>query len=162
MRHDPRASRRCTRRAFSLVELLIVITILGTVTAIAMPRFAEAKLRYQSQLTARRLAGELERARAHARANSMPVTVLVAASSNTCIIKDQSNTTLSSFTLGRDHEATIESAVFGNGSTLQFDGFGKPLRPGTVTVRAGRWYSTVSVAADTGVVSISKTPSTLP
>lgn len=54
-------------RAFSLVELLIVLAIIGIAAAIAAPRYGGAVNRYRAQLAAQRLGEELlaagERAR---------------------------------------------------------------------------------------------------
>ena len=62
-------------RAFSLVELVIVIAIIVTLGAIAAPRYALSATRYRCDAAMRRVAADLEYARAFARSSGTTVTV---------------------------------------------------------------------------------------
>ena len=63
------------RRAFSLIELVMVLMIVGIVAAIALPRYFNAIARYRMQAAALRVVADLQLARASARTQGEARTV---------------------------------------------------------------------------------------
>ena len=69
------ASSLSRRRGFTYMELVIVILIMGILTAVAVPRVRELRNRYGVDAAARRLALDLGLARQHARTRGADQTV---------------------------------------------------------------------------------------
>lgn len=70
-------------RAFSLVELLIVLVIVGIAAAIAAPRYGGATERYRARLAAQRLGEELRAAGERARVTQSRVQITLDAGADT-------------------------------------------------------------------------------
>ena len=58
------------RSGFTLIELVMVLAIIGLITAIAAPRYAASLARYRAESAARRVAADLALARREAAASS--------------------------------------------------------------------------------------------
>ncbi|MHC4992265.1 MAG: GspH/FimT family pseudopilin [Planctomycetota bacterium] len=65
------------RRGTSLVEVVVVLVVIGTVAAIAQPRYATALARYRADSAARRIIADLAAARQRARATGVPQAFVV-------------------------------------------------------------------------------------
>ena len=155
-------SRNPTHRAFSLIELMLVIAIISVFGAIAIPRYANSLQQYRAHLAAKRVATDLKMAQFRARAlsTSRTVTFTVTGSSyqiagETDLIR--SGTTYTVQLLDLPYRATITSAQFGAAagtSSISFNGFGMPNNGGSITVVSGNFTKTVTVAPLTGAISI--------
>src|SRR5947209_10986433 len=66
--------RRC--RAYSLVELVLVLVTLAIMWGIAAPRYANSMSRYRAEAAARRIASDFALARAQAKQTSTNVVVV--------------------------------------------------------------------------------------
>ena len=164
--HRPRPRRRtaggraaASPAAFSLVELLLVITIIAIIAAMAVPRYGQSVARYRAQCAARRVAADLTLARAAAKAASHGRIVTF-------------NTVAGSYTLGAvkhlDHapqpytvtlgdspyHAQLYYADFGGAPQAEFDMYGAPKWSGTVIVRVGEFEQTVALSRDDGSVTV--------
>lgn len=137
-------------RAFSLAELLMVMAIMGTIAAIAAPRFVEAETRWRVTGAARRIAADLERARAIAIATSADVKVVFNA---TGYEVDSASDLIDADTFGRvelrarPYLARIRTVDFGGESTLTINGAGIGSADGKVIVGADRFLVAVTYTA---------------
>jgi len=127
-----------SRRGFSLVELLLVLVIVSVVAAIAMPRFAQATSRQKLEAAANRVAADLNKAHARARAASETVTLTFSTTSDSytfsAIGGSASTVTLASAPYGVD----ISAASFGsNNNVASFNGYGVPAYAGYVILALG-------------------------
>ncbi len=74
------------RHAYSLVELVVVLTILAIVAAIAMPRYSNAVERVQLEQAVQHVRREIELAQCYARLKSKSVSVAFDTVSNSVTI----------------------------------------------------------------------------
>lgn len=148
-----------TRRGFTLIELAVVIVILAIVTSIAVPRYASALSNYRVNAAARRIAAEIAVTQTRARALSTTQSISFSTASNSFSITGMTDpdhpastytVSLSSTTTG----AVLAAALFANAATLSFNGYGVPSSSGTITVTSGAATRTLTVAADSGAVTI--------
>ena len=121
---------------FSLLELVLVLAIMTTLSTVAVPRYAVSLARYRADAAAKRVKAELSLARRTAKITGASLTVDV---SDYQEILSES-----------PYRAVIVSADFDGDEDVVFDGYGIPDSGGTVTVRVGIIQRTVLVDADTG------------
>ena len=161
-------------RGFSLVELVLLISILGILAYLAVPRVAgisDARLdaasgRIAADLRYARGRSISERARFGLAFDAPGDRYAVYASRPGTPVVDPANR---SRPLGVDfrapselHGVEIESASFGRGSVVGFDSFGVPRdadgreisAPGIIVVSFGGRSDTVEVAPSTGAVRV--------
>jgi prepilin-type N-terminal cleavage/methylation domain-containing protein len=151
-----------TARAFTLVEVVLVLSVLAILAAIAAPRFAASISNYRATLAAHRVAADVTLTQAAARA----------ASASRALTFDLANNRYSIAGLSAlDHQAggyavnlsaapyqvSIKSLALTNvtaNGALTFDGFGVPNGGATVVVSSGPVNRTVTVSSATGAVTI--------
>ncbi len=144
MRHQSAAP------AFSLVEAVFVVSIIGILGAIALPRYAGFVASQQTEAAARRIVSDLTYAQRQARLTSSKQRVIFDVGRGTYELPDMTDPDHKNKTyfvnLGDDpYRATIKDATFGSGSTVTYDGFGNPDSPGTITIIVGNYFQTVTV-----------------
>ena len=144
-----------TRRAFSLVELGLVLAIMATMAAIAAPRYANAISRYRVDLAARRIVADLDSAQAQAKATSRTWGVRFRPGLNKYLlfdapILDDATDITEVFLEQQPYGCRIISADFGGLERVVFDGYGVPGSGGSVIVESGGYQRTVILDADTG------------
>ena len=146
------AASHTHNRAFSLIELVIVIVIIGIIAAIAVPRYASSLDNYRASLAARKVAADVAMAQAVARAASRSVTVTF-------------DPALDHYTIegGQSQRVNLSDAPFSSsvqadfgagGSALVFDGYGRNNNPGILRLRSGQAQRTVTVDPVTGACTI--------
>lgn len=150
LRHGPPVPR-----GFSLIELVLVMTIISTLAAIAVPRYANALARYRADAAARRVVADLAYARTLAKSSSASITVEVLKVSDALNILgadniDQPGRGYQTVLSGRPYFADVFSADFGADHVVVFNGYGDVDTGGTVVVRVGPESRTVVLDADTG------------
>ncbi|MBX3390029.1 MAG: prepilin-type N-terminal cleavage/methylation domain-containing protein [Phycisphaeraceae bacterium] len=146
-------------RAFSLFELVVVLSILTIFASIAAPKYAGAVSRYKLDAAARRVAADLERSRALARASGSNWTIRFVPSSNSYsivgLVVGSSKGSDYTVRLGSPpYSITLESADFAGSKDLQFGGFGCPAIGGTIVLRGGVDKRSIVVDSASGAVSI--------
>jgi prepilin-type N-terminal cleavage/methylation domain-containing protein len=145
------------RCAFTIIELLIVVIIMGILTAVTAPTFFNSLLFHRVESAARRVKADLELARTQARLTSASQTVTFANSTYTL-----SNTTsldkpgaIYSVDLKKE-PYSLDGATpnFSSAAIVTFDGYGTPTSGGTVVLVAKAHACTVTLNGTTGDVTI--------
>lgn len=150
--------RTAGHRGFTLIELVIVTMIIGIMSAVAAPRFAESLTRYRVEAAARQLRSDLAEARLRAKTASADQVVQFddAAESYTLVgvpDMDHPNQDYRILLISR-FKAAIASADCGGDAELTFDGYGRPDSSAQVVVQCGAQQRTVLVDAETGLAAI--------
>ncbi|MGL4514595.1 MAG: GspH/FimT family pseudopilin [Lacipirellulaceae bacterium] len=140
------------RHAFTLVELLIVVMILGVLAGVAAPKFTTALAGTALDTLARQMAADLRRARTRAIQSSSPVTVTFLASppSYSSAELDQlerPGTPLGVELTSGGFSPGMPSADFGGSTSVTFDHYGEPSSDGSVLITLRTFSRTVSVDA---------------
>lgn len=146
------------RRAFTLVELLIAVLVLGILATAAASRFAQAVANQQALSAARRVAADLELLRTTARKTSQEQTITFtvsghAYSTSALIDPDRPGQTYQ-VSLQKLYDAKLDTVDLGGDAVLKFSGFGLPDSGGAITVKCGSCARTVLIDADSGVASV--------
>jgi prepilin-type N-terminal cleavage/methylation domain-containing protein len=150
--------RTAGHQGFTLIELVIVTMIIGIMSAVAAPRFAESLTRYRVEAAARQLRSDLAEARLRAKTASADQVVQFddAAESYTLVgvpDMDHPNQDYRILLISR-FKAAIASADCGGDAELTFDGYGRPDSGAQVVVQCGVQQRTVVVDAETGLAAI--------
>jgi len=166
MRPPDRTSRarRSIRSGFTLIEVVIVLLIVGTMAAIAMPRFARSLDRYRADASARRIVADFDQARSAARATSASVTVVFDVAAERYSIPELADLNGSSGGYvvelhGGSYRCRIVSAAFDTGfesndPTVIFDGYGRPDSGGAVVIRVGEFVRMIAIDRDSAQATI--------
>jgi prepilin-type N-terminal cleavage/methylation domain-containing protein len=149
------------RRAFTLVELVTVLAIIGIVAAIAAPRYINSIVRYRVDASARRVSADLSYAQGRARAASAGCTVSFnsAAASYTIIGAADPIARNATYVVALGDEpyrSKIQSMDLGGDSQVVFDGYGMPDADGVIIVRAGGMRKAIQIKAETGQIEVAE------
>lgn len=151
---DPRQ-----RSGFTLLELVMVLAILGILATIAAPKYAAAINRYRLDTAARRVAADIDHARALAKATGSAQTIRFATSTSSYSILNYrvgtSKNAVYSVRLDLPpYSSSIESVDFDGSADLIFAGAGAPTAGGFVRVRAGSETRSVVVDGVSGAIAV--------
>lgn len=141
--------------AFTLIELLMVLAIIATMSALAVPRIMESEARWRVEGAARRIEADLEQARSTAIASSSSVEIAFGSTGYTITPSDGSAATAVRLD-NRPYLVAISSASFGGSRKISFDGRGAGSANGTVEVSGGGYACSVKVDATTGAAKASE------
>ena len=150
---------RAAAKGFSLIELVVVMVVLGVMTAIAVPRLTSVAVRQRADAAARRVAADLDLARRHARATGRPVIVRIDPTAHRITlvgvdpaIGDGAGDYRVTLTDSPYHTRIVD-ASFNNTDTIAFNGFGVADHGGTITLSAGGEQRTLTLDASSGGVT---------
>lgn len=139
-----------TPRAFTLVELAVVVAILAILSAIAVPRFAAASARRSLDASAQRILADLRHARQHALATSGAVGVVFDDAADAYVVEAPSPlgnaATYRVELLEPPLACQITSVTLASGRA-SFSGHGLAEASGTVTIASGRFTRTITIDA---------------
>lgn len=143
---------RLSARAFSLIELLMVMIMMGVIGAMAVPRYQNSLAKYRVDSSANRLIAELERARETARAGSVTIKATVKTSDSTCSFTGVKSLDLKSGTtvieFNKDPYSTkIRATTYAVGGALTLDAWGQVATAGTIDLVSGGEARRVHVEA---------------
>jgi type II secretion system protein H len=155
-----RTIARRPSRAFTLVEMVIVVLLIGILTASAAPRMAGAIRTSRLEAACRRIKADLAWARQSAINKSTAQSVTFTPASGTYAIAtaadlDRPAAAYSVRLSSSPYSCTIVSATLGADSNVIFDRFGTPDSGGAIVVGAGSSTKTVTLDANTGLASSS-------
>lgn len=147
------------RFGFSLIEAMLVLTIIATVAAIAAPRYSSSISRYRAETAAQRVAADLAFARMRAMTSGAQKTTVFDTGADQYQILGQADLNDSSKDyvvklFDKPYRSELVSADFGGDATVVFDGYGIPDSGGQVVVRAGHFEKTIVLDADSGKAEV--------
>jgi prepilin-type N-terminal cleavage/methylation domain-containing protein len=148
-------------RAFTLVELVLVVAVIGILSAIAMPRYSASIHNFRAGSAARRIAADIAMAQAQARAASTARTInFDQANSRYGITGIKGLDGAASYVVNlkdAPYQCAITGLALANaGTSIAFDGYGVPSTSGTIVIAAGSMTRTVTVSAASGRVTVSR------
>ena len=152
--------RRCPRPAFTLVEAVLVVVIVGIFAGIAVPRFSNFLTQQHIDAAARRIVADFALAQRRARLTSTSQRVNFLTGQHDYQLTefpdpDHPNLTYTVHMYEPPYNATITSVDFGGDAKVVFDGYGVPDTGGTVVLTVGQYQKTLTLDGQTGRVTIS-------
>ncbi|MEO0482419.1 MAG: type II secretion system protein [Planctomycetota bacterium] len=147
------------RRAFTLIELTMVLVIMGVLAAVLAPRYGDAIARSRVDAAAERLVAELALTSSRARAAGETWTVWMDPSTERIWRTSAASFVLYNTDIGLDfgaepYRTDLSSVNFGGFSRIEFDAFGRPGSDGVVTLRHGQTQRIVTVTRATGAIEV--------
>ena len=143
------------RRGFSLIELVLVVSITGILAAIALPRMAGATARHRVEATARRITADLALAQRNAVTTGSSQTVTFDVSADSYTLNGMQHLDHASLQYevrlaAEPYRATLLSVNLGGDAQIVFDLYGVPDSGGSIIVQVGSSEKTILVGADLG------------
>ncbi len=158
-----RRSETRVLRAFSLIELTMVLAIMGIVAAMAVPRYAAFLAKSHLSAAITRIRTDLELLRRTAKHTGASQTVTFNPASDSYAVTGWNSMDHKSVAhvviLSQDpYMAQIVSVSFAD-EKLTFNGYGEPEAGGSVLIQVGRFQQQIDVTAGTGSGVIKIVPS---
>lgn len=145
---------------FSFIELTIVILVIGILSAISIPRFADSLTQYRVSAAASRIVADVARAQGAAYGSSSSKTITFNVPANTYTVTGVKALDHPSgayvVELARDPYQCRLVSVWGQTSTqtLTFNGYALPDKGGTIVVACGNAQKAIVVSTTTGTAVI--------
>lgn len=144
---------------FTLLEVVLVISIMAIFSAIAVPRYVGSLAYSRAEAAARKVASDLSVARSLAMTSSKPQAVVFSVATGTYQLSGQLDREHPAFGYLVDlsaapYKSQLVSASFGGSATVTFDIYGVPDRSGTVVVGSGSRKKSIVLDATSGRTTI--------
>jgi len=138
------------RRAFTLVELVTVILIMGIMASVAAPRYINALGTSRVQAAARRVAADLRLAREYALKSSVVQSVDFDIATDSYLMPtvphvDRPGSAYAVNLAASEYPVNMTTANFEGVDIIQFDIYGRANRSGSVVVQSGSAQRTVQI-----------------
>jgi Tfp pilus assembly protein FimT len=150
------------RLAFSYAEIIVIMTIISILLAVAKPRMDTYIERERVRSLTRRITVDLAMARAEAIKRRSPVTVNFDVTGQFYEIPElvnvntldgfQSNYKVD-FSKNSEFNANIDTVDFGGATQVVFDAFGVPSNQGSIVITEGDTKGTIDLASATGRIN---------
>lgn len=161
--HRSTARRSCRpiqngRRGYSMLELVITISVLALIAGIALPRMADTLSAYRADAAADRLVSDLALAQKHARSTGSSETVTFDAVGNRYSFSTIADPVSASAVYSVDvtqypYNAELSRVLVVN-SAITFDGYGFPDASGKIAVSSGNATRYVKIDSSTGNATV--------
>ncbi len=145
---------------FTMIEVVIVMLIMGILTAVAAPRYFDSLSKFRVEAASQRMVADMKLARREAQRTSSSKTIVFDLASNSYSVTgiDDFNRpgTAYRFNFGQsDYQVALESASFAGATTLTYDMYGRPSAAGVVVMSSGNNTETVGVDVNGNVTQTS-------
>lgn len=152
MRHVPKKSRPTWTRAFTLVEMVMVMVLLGVLSMMAAPRYANMLRNQRLDSAELRIRYDISMAQRRARylSTSQTMTFNTALHQYSVTAMPDPDKPASTYTVKLNAEpygVSLVTANLGGNAILIFDGHGTPDSDGTIVIRLGSQIRTITFAA---------------
>ena len=153
-----RYERQCVW-AFTVVELLCVLIILGIIAGIAVPRYANTIAQNRAAALARRITIDLALAQRKAKLTGVAHKVKFPPADNKYLIPgmddpDHPGKPYEVYVGEEPYNATLISSDLGGDDEIIFNGYGLPDSGGTIVIAVGDYAKEITVAEQTAQVSV--------
>lgn len=146
-----------TRRAFSLLELTVVVVIVATAAVIVVPRVMGVTQRSRLKAACQRLVQDVEATRERARTLGVYQTFCFSSEGYTIVQRTPTVEEKVSVSLAEDpYHASIGWVKLQSGTELSFDPFGVPSSSACVKVTNGTDSYYVTISSGTGIATPSE------
>jgi prepilin-type N-terminal cleavage/methylation domain-containing protein len=148
------SQNHASRDAYTLIELVIVLFIMGLACAIAFPKYSSTLSKHRVTRAADRVVADLRLAKSYALMRSTSVYVDLSTSNHTLGIRDIDDFDAS----GRRHSVQLSGDPYftsianfnlGGQASVQFSGHGESMTIGTITLQCGAHTKVISLARET-------------
>ncbi len=138
------------RSAFTLVELVLVVVIIAVIAGIATPRYGSAIAHQQIDAAVRRIETDLALVQQRAKFSSTSQTIQFDALNESYgvvgMVDPDHPARIYRVELSvSPYDAAIHTVDFGGTSAVTFDGYGDPDNKGTIVIKVGNTYKTITV-----------------
>lgn len=138
-----------------MVEMVLVMVIIATMAAIAVPRYANAHARYQVEAAAGRIIADLSLAQRRAKASGVSQKIEFYADQDSYMLPGVASLDHSARTyavnLGQEpYRADIVYTSLGGDGAVIFDGYGHPDGGGILVIRVGDQMRGISIDPGSG------------
>jgi len=144
--HRKRGGTKGAVRAFSLLELLLVLIIMGITSAIAAPRYAGFVARSRLSAAVTRIESDLENARQKAKHTGTSQSVAFDSATSSYTLSPSGGPVQQTVMLAEEpYQARIVSVAFGADTTVIFNGYGEPDSTGNVVIQVGSFSQEITL-----------------
>lgn len=138
------------RTAFTLVEMVVVVVIMGIFAGVTIPRFSSFISTQRAEASVRKITMDLEYAKNRAKNSSQSRTVEFNISNNTYRIIGESDidhpsTPYQVSISDPPYHAQLVSVDFNSTTKVVYDGYGVPNYNGTIVIKVGTITETIYV-----------------
>lgn len=146
----PARQQGAVRAAFTLVELVVVIVIIGVLAAVAVPRYGEAMSNYRIEAAERRVHADVQMMRRWARSRGEAALIRFDTSSDTYIIDDMPGLI---DRRGESYRVRLSDPPYSvrlisttfDGDAIRIDGRGRLIEEGDLVCRLGSRERVISI-----------------